>query len=176
MAQTSSAKFLILIQNPEKSNCLISDQMRNVGLIGSILMDLVNEKSIDIENGKIKAKTTKTKLSISHKQILGLISQSKRTKKIRTWISKFLSKSRQYQKQIFEQLETERLIRIEYKKFIFFKYYKTRLIDRKIREQIIKEIRDVIFNNKQIDNNNTAIFGLIQACKMHKLVCNDKKK
>ena len=176
MIQTTSEKFLILIQNPEKSNCLISDQMRNVGLIGSILMDLVNEKSIDIENGKIKAKTTKTKLSISHKQILGLISQSKKSKKIKTWISKFSIRSRQYQKQIFKQLEKKRMIRIEYKKFLFFKYYKTRLIDRKIREQIIKEIRDVIFNNKLIDNDNAAILGLIQACKMHKLICNDKKE
>ncbi|MFK5857299.1 MAG: GPP34 family phosphoprotein [Bacteroidota bacterium] len=176
MTQTTSEKFLILIQNPEKSNYLISDQMRNIGLIGSILIDLVNEKSIDIENGKIVAKKTKTSLSASHNQILDLISQSKRNRKIKTWISKFSWRSRQYQKQIFEQLEKKRLIRIEHKIFLFFKYYKTRLIDRRTREQIIKEIRDVIFNNKQIDNDNAAILGLIQACKMHKVVCNDKKE
>ena len=176
MIQTTSEKFLILIQNPEKSNYLISDQMRNIGLIGSILLDLVNEKSIDIENGKVKAKTTKTKLSTSHKQILGLISQSKRTKKIKTWISRFSRNSRQYQKQIFEQLETKKLIRIEHKKFLFFKYFKTRLIDRKTREQIIKEIRDVIFKNKQIESDNAAILGLVQACKMYKVICNDKKE
>ena len=176
MAQTTSEKFLVLIQNPEKSNSLISPQLRNVGFIGSILLDLVNEKKIELENGKIKVKSNKTKLSASHEQILELISQSKKTKKIKTWISKFSRKSRHFQKQIFEQLERKRVIRIEYKKFLFFKYYKTKLIDRKSREQLIKEIRDVIFNNRPIDNANAAILGLIQACKMHKVVCHDKKE
>ena len=176
MIQNTAKRFLILIQHPEKSTFLVSDQIRKVGLIGSILLDLSINKNIDIVTGKLKVNSTESNLPKTHKQILEQISNSRKTKKIKTWISRFSRQSGKYQKEILDALEAQGLIKIEHKKFLFFKYYKTRLINNKLREEIISEIRDIVFNEKQIDNEKAAILGLIEACKLHKVICMDKKE
>ena len=53
MKQNTAERFLILIQHPEKSRFLVSDQVKNVGLIGAILLDLSFEDTINIETDRV---------------------------------------------------------------------------------------------------------------------------
>lgn len=105
-----------------------------------------------------------------------LIEKSSRIRKIKTWISKFSRRIRKYQKEILIGLENKEIIKINPKQFLGIKYYRTQLIKNTDRKQIINEIREIIFDNKEINKTNSLILGLIQACKLHKIVCKDKKE
>jgi len=176
MKQNTAERFLILIQHPEKSRFLVSDQVKNVGLIGAILLDLSLEGTINIEAGKLILKSTETKLSLVHKKVLKQFEKSTKTRKIKTWISRLLKYSTRYQKEILLALERKGYVKIEQRKFLFFNYYKTRLTNTTVREQIINEVRDVIFYAKQIDHDKSMIIGLINACKMYKVIGRDRRE
>jgi len=176
MIQNTAERFLILIQHPEKPRFIVSEQIRNVGLIGSILLDLANSKNLEIENGKLMIKSVVTDLPQPYMDILGQIEKSSRIRKIKTWVAKFSRKSKKYQKAILLDLESKGIIRINNKRFLGIRYYNTQLINSGIRDNIINEIREVIFNNAKINNENSLMLGLIQACKMHKIICKDKSE
>lgn len=69
MTNNTAEKFLILIQHPDKYRSIVSNQIRNVGLIGSILLDLANSDNLEIENGRLLIKSKNTDLSQSHSMI-----------------------------------------------------------------------------------------------------------
>ena len=115
-------------------------------LIGVILLDLSLEGTINIEAGKLILKSTETKLSLVHKKVLKQFEKSTKTRKIKTWISRLLKYSTRYQKEILLALERKGYVKIEQRKFLFFNYYKTRLTNTTVREQIINEVRDVIMS------------------------------
>ncbi len=176
MVNTTVEKFLILIQHPDKCRFIVSEQIKNAGLIGSILLDLANSNNIEIDNGKLLIKSKNTDLSKSHFMILEQIDKSSRIRKIKTWINKFSRKSRKIQKEILLVLESKGVIKIHQKSFLGIKYYNTQLIDVSVRDSIINEIRDIIFNNSTISKDNALILGLIEACKMHKVIAKDKNE
>ncbi len=165
-----------MIQHSGKHRFVVSGQIKNTGLIGSILLDLAHWKNLEIENGKLLIKSKDTDLSPTHNMILEQIEKSSRPRKIKTWITKFLRKSSKIQKEISLGLDSKGIIKIHQKSFLGIRYFRTELIDSAIRESIIKEIRDLIFNNKVINSENSLILGLIEACKMHKIIAKDKSE
>lgn len=176
MINNTAEKFLILIQHPDKHRLVVSDQVKNAGLIGSVLLDLANSNNLEIENGKLLVKSKNTDLSQTHKMILEQIEKSSRIRKIKTWITKFSRKSSKIQKEITIGLDSKRIIKIHHKSFLGIKYFKTELIDSVTRERMVNEIRDIIFNDTTVNNENSLILGLIEACKMHKVIAKDKSE
>lgn len=176
MTNNTAEKFLILIQHPDKSRFIVSDQIKNIGLIGSILLDLANAKNLEIENGKIRVKSKASNLSQTHMMILDQIEESSRVRKIKTWISKLSRQSRKIQKEIVLGLENKGIIKINPKSFLGIKYYSTQLTNSTMRDSIINDIRDIIFNDSKIRNENYLILGLIEACKMHKTIAKDRSE
>ena len=176
MNNNTAEKFLVLIQHPEKHRFIVPEQRKNAGLIGSILLDLANSNNIDIENGKIVIKSKSTDLSQTHIMILEEIGKSSKTRKIKTWIAKFSRKSRKIQKELLLGLESKGIIKIIHKSFLGIKYYKTQLTNSAVRESLINEIRDIIFRDATISKENALILGIIEACKMHKIICKDKNE
>ena len=176
MIQNTAEKFLLLIQHPTKSKFLVAEHIKNAGLIGSILLDLANEKRIEIESGKLMLKSTNTKLSPAHAIVLRQIESAQKSRKVKTWIMRFSRKIKKYQIELLLELEREKVVKIEYEKFLFFKYYRTRLVNCKIREQLIDEIRERLLNFKQFSSEDALILGLIKACNMYKIVCKNKQE
>ena len=176
MTENTAEKFLLLIQHPQKSRFILSDPLKKAGLIGSILLDLSHEGKIDIDNDKLIVKKADTDLSAAHKQVLVRIQESSKVRKVKTWITKLSGKSARYQKEILCDLENKGIIRIENKRFLFFKYYRTKLLNHKIRDQIIKEIRETILYDKHVNDENSLILGLVHACNMYRIICRDKQE
>lgn len=176
MINNTAEKFLILIQHPDKNRFIVSDQIKNAGLIGSILLDLANSTNLEIKNGKLLIKSKDTDLSPTHSMILEQIHKSSRDRKIKTWIAKFSRKSRKIQKEILIGLQSKGIIKIHQKSFLGIKYYKTQLIDSSNRDSIIDEIRSIIFKDSIISKENALILGIIEACKMHKIIAKDKSE
>ena len=176
MTNNTAEKFLILIQHPDKYRFIVSNQIKNVGLIGSILLDLANSDNLEIENGRLLIKSKNTDLSQSHSMILEQIEKSSRIRKIKTWIARLSRKSGKIQKEVLMELELKGVIKIHRKSFLGIKYYKTQLIDSSIRDSLINEIRGIIFDDSTISKDNALILGLIEACKMHKIIAKDKSE
>ncbi|MFO7934186.1 MAG: hypothetical protein R6U78_08890 [Bacteroidales bacterium] len=53
MIINTAERFLVSIQHPERSRFLLPGHVRSAGLVGSVLLDLSNEKNIGIEHGKL---------------------------------------------------------------------------------------------------------------------------
>ena len=176
MALNTSEKFLLLIQHPLKSKFILPEQMKRAGFIGSILLDLANNKNIEIEDNKLIIKSNDTDLSPVHKTVLELIETSPKIRKVKTWVSRLSRKSGKFQKKVLLELEEKGNIRMHNKQFLGFKYYKTELVRNGEREKIIKDIREIVFKNKEITGNNALLLGLIEACRLYKTVCYTKEE
>lgn len=174
MILSTAEKFLILSIHPNKSRFIIQDNVANIGFIGSVFLDLVLLKAIEIKNDSIYTLILDTNLEEPYNTIYNEIKKSKKQLKIKRWIAKLSPKSRKYQKFVFIKLENKNIIQIENKSFLFFKYYKTTLTNKYIRTYLIDKIRDYLFYNKKIDPNLYMLLGLIDSCKMHQIICNDK--
>jgi hypothetical protein len=176
MTLTTAERLIVLAHHPEKPRFVVPEQLRNVGIIGSILIDLSAEERLKIEGGKIIVKHTNTNLPEPHRLMLQKIHQSGKKRKVKSWISRTVQAPRKYRRGILKSLERKGIIRMEEKRFLFFKYFVTYLIKTSLREQMIQEIRGVIFENKQPDKEISMILGMLQACKMHKIFCEDKEE
>ena len=170
----TSEKFLLLIQHPVKSRFLVSEPERRAGLIGSVLLDLVYAHNLETDNKKLIVRTNKTEVSEAHRLILQKIDESKQIRKTRSWIEKLFRQSGNYQKRLLNDLENKKIIKIIPRQFLFIKYYRSRLVNTAVRDNLIEEIRDIIFKNKKADNENALILGLIEACNMYKIICRDR--
>ncbi|MDD4394216.1 MAG: GPP34 family phosphoprotein [Desulfobacterales bacterium] len=170
----TSEKFLLLIQHPVKSRFLVSEPERRAGLIGSVLLDLVYGHNLETDNKKLIVRTNKTEVSEAHRLILQKIDESKQIRKTRFWIEKLFRQSGNYQKRLLNDLENKKIIKIIPRQFLFIKYYRSRLVNTAVRDNLIEEIRDIIFKNKKADNENALILGLIEACNMYKIICRDR--
>lgn len=84
MINNIAEKFLLLIQYPEKHRFVVSNQIKNIGLTGLIVLDLANSENLEVENGRLIIKSDNSNLSQAHKKILEEIKKSSRTKKIKT--------------------------------------------------------------------------------------------
>ena len=176
MINSTAEKFLILIQHPDKHRFIVSSHIKNAGLIGSVLLDLTNSRNITIENEKLIVKSKDSDLSQAHQWVLQEIEKSPRIRKIKIWVARFSRKSGKIQKWLLSEIENQGIIRINHKRFLGIKYYKTLLINHAIREKIIKEIYDIIFKRSKISKENAMLLGLIEACRMHKIITKDKSE
>ena len=137
---------------------------------------MTNSKNLTIENGKLIVKSIDSDLSQAHQWVLQEIEKSPRIRKIKTWVARFSRKSGKIQKELLSEIENQVIIRINHKRFLGIKYYRTQLTNPEIRDKIIKEIYDIIFKESKISEENAMLIGLVEACKMHKIIAKDKSE
>ncbi len=170
----TSEKFLLIIQHPAKARFLVSEPERRAGLIGSVLLDLVFARNLETDNNKLIVKRNKTELSDAHRAILQKIDESGKARKVRTWIDRMFRHSGRYQRMLLNDLEDKKIVEVVPVWFLFIRYYRPRLVNTTMRDDLIEEIRGIVFRDKKADNENALILGLIDACNMHKIICNDR--
>jgi len=170
----TSEKFLLLIQHPVKSRFLVSEPERRAGLIGSVILDLVYAHNLETDNKKLIVRTNKTELSEAHRLILQKIDESGKIRKVRSWIERLFRHSGRYQKMLLNNLVDKKIVEIIPVWFLFIRYFRPRLVNTTVRDNLIEEIRSIVFKDKKADNENALILGLIEACNMHKIICRDR--
>lgn len=177
MKLNTAEKFLLLAKHPEKFWYKISEIHLNYGIIGSILIDLSLKKSLEI---KEKCFHVNTKFEYKDKEYPGFerisdfIINSKKSRKPKYWIQKFARKSRIYKWEFFNGLEKKRLVRIENRKFLFIPYRRCYLVDSRTRNKLIDHLRDSVLYKKKKSEEDMAILGMVEACKMHKIISRDR--
>ena len=174
MKLTIAESFYILIHHPEKPRIIVTEAVRNAGMIGAIFLDLSVDGNLSIENGLIRVKSLKTKLSAAHVDILNKITDSTKQRKPKSWISRFTQTAGKTKRSLVEELEKKGLLEVEHKRFLFIPYIKTWLTRPEKRENLIQDLRAIVFGNKESDGQYASLLGLIQACKIHKLISTNR--
>jgi len=177
MKLNTLTKFLLVAHHPEKGRFLISDAHINFGIIGAALLEISLDEQIKIEDNKLILLKTGNSENTIMTDISKEIRNSKKDRKVKYWITKLSRKSSKYKWEILADLEKSRLIRIEDKRFLgLIPYRKSYLIERNTRNELIDQLKKDALFGRDLNNDTILMLGLIEACKMHKIITSDKKE
>ncbi len=172
-------KFLLIAHHPEKWWYKINQIHLKYGIAGAILLELALRNDIVLEESKIQV-NTKSKSDDKEYPLFGEIVQtielSRRLHKPKYWIQKYGRRPRKLKWEFLSGLEKKRLIRIKRLKFLGIPYRRTYLIDKHIRVQLISNLRESLIYKKSKTEEDIAILGLIEACKMYRIIEPDRSK
>ena len=168
-------KFLLISQHPEKGRFLTDEFQIGYGIIGAALLEMSLDDKIDIVDEKVFAKEIRKKDNELLYEISSVIRESKKNRKIKYWISKLSRKSRKYKWLVLNEMANDKLVRIENKRFLgIIPYRRVYLINKSLRIRLIEELRKLVLFRKEINDENIALLGLVEACKMYKVLSTNK--
>ena len=170
MKLSIAENFYILIHHPDKPRIVVTETARNAGMIGAILLDLSIGENIILENGLLKVKSARTTLPSCHKMILDKLSDAPKLRKPKNWISRMVQAPSKPKRALWENLEKKGILELVPRRFLFIPYTQTWLIKRELRDKLIRDLRSIVFDKKEVDPGYASLLGLIQATKMYKLI------
>ena len=177
MELNTPEKILILAKHPEKYWFRTAELQLKFGLIGACLLELSLQNILDVQNDHFVIKN-KSKMMDSEypgfERISELIKNSNKERKPKYWIQKISRKSRLYKWEFLNGLEKKKLIRIEHRTFLWIPYRRCYLIDSRTRNKLIEHLREIVLYKKKKSEEDLAILGMVEACKMHKIIAKDK--
>lgn len=169
-------KFIFLNQHPEKDYLIATAPGRNIGFFGAVLMDLAAWEKVKIENDYLYPTDKEGLLNQPHDLVVSELRNARKPRKTKYWLSRFSNKYSRSIKTIIQNLEEKRKLQIINKKFLFIKYYRTRLVDFAGREQLINKLKNSALYGSNIDQETVSLLGLIQACQLHKILFKDRSE
>jgi len=147
-----SQKLYLLAIHPEKGGIISwSYTAIDYVVIGSLLMELYKLKKIRFENRRVVVTDRKSDNSL-HRFMLEKMSKSGSPRKISTWISRFNMKMKVIKTEVQQSLVDKRLIRMEPKKFLFFRWTKPAILDRKAIGQLERDIKNHILKGTEAED------------------------
>lgn len=170
-------KFILLAKHPEKYWYKIPPIQFKFGMIGAALLELSLKNILEIKEGRFQINTNSEIKNSDYpglERISELIKNSRKARKPRYWIQKIARKSRMYKWEIFLGLERKRLIRIEHKSFLWIPFRRCYLIDSRTRNKLIDHLREIVLYKKKKSEEDVAILGMVEACKMYKIIAKDR--
>jgi len=170
-----SEKIYLLAIHPKKGGILTSAYTAlDYVLLGSLLLELYLEQKIVFENKRIIVKSAQTKNPL-HGLLLGKMTQSKKPLKISRWINKFNFSKKKIRKQLQKSLAEKRLIRLEDKRFLFFKWKKPVLVNKQAAYHLQSEIDSNIFKGTT-DKEQIMLLSLLKPAGLLKRLFQEKEK
>lgn len=177
MELNTPEKFLLLAKHPEKYWFKVPELQLKYGMIGACLLELSLQNILDVQNNHFVIKN-KSELKDSEypgfERISELIKNSNKERKPKYWIQKISRKSRLYKWEFLNGLEKKKLIRIEHKTFLWIPYRRCYLLDSRTRNKLIEHLREIVLYKKKKSEEDLAILGMVEACKMHKIIAKDR--
>jgi hypothetical protein len=175
MELSTLEKFLLLAKHPYKGRFVISDLHIHHGIIGIIFLELHLEGILNLENNKVIVKDDAETNHLFGNDILNKVKESRRQRKLKTWIIKLSGKASAIKWSCLKALEHKGLLNIEKKKFLLFiPYRKTYLVEQSTREQLIKHLKACAFKQKESQQEDILLLGMAEACQMHKILADNK--
>lgn len=174
---TTPEKFILLAHHPVKGRYLISQLHLKFGLAGALLLELTLDGSAEMREGRLVLRRKPEISNAVLNEITGMLSDSPRPRRIRYWIRKLARRQRRYQWDTLNDLQRRRIVRIVHRRFLgWIPYRRSYLIGNKIHHDLIREIRKNILQKEDPSNEWVAAMGLIEACKMHRILSPDRSE
>lgn len=177
MELNTAEQLLLLAKHPEKYRFKIDSVHLQYGIIGACFLELSLKNILDIKDDRfiiINKSTLDDSEYPGFKRISNLIDNSRKERKPRYWIQKISHKSRLYKWEFLNGLEKKKLIRIEHRTFLWIPYRRCYLTDSRIRNKLIDHLREIILYKKKKSEKDIAILGMVEACKMYKIIARDR--
>jgi len=167
-------QFLLLALNPDKGRVTIDSIHFRYTLTGAFLMDYLDKGEISISNKRIIPSFRKSTDPV-HSMIGDRITASSRQKRISYWIGRLTNKSRFMINNLTLNLQQERVLTIEYKKFLgIFPYKRYWLNDKGIRSDLIETLRKILVHGRQPEKRELMLLGLIESSRSYKLLSRER--
>ena len=177
MELSIAKRFLLLAQHPEKGRMLISEIHLKFGLAGALLLQMSLDDQLSIKDEVLYIKKGSQYADPKIREIAAMIQQARRPRKIKYWIHRIGQKASKWRLYYYDQMAQERLIKVEMKKFLgIIPYLKTYLVNRQLRNKMIQELKNEFFQKRDIAPTHMVVLGLVEACRMHKVLTKEKSQ
>ena len=172
----TTEKFLLIAHHPEKGRFMISHLFMQYGIAGALLLDLTVDDRIEIREKRLILKSASVSADPVINEAITLISQASRPHKAGYWVRKLATRYNRYKWQTLESLERKRIIRIEEKKFLgLIPYRQSYLVESYTRSNLIRQLKsEIMAYTREPSISNMALAGLIEACRMHRILTDDR--
>jgi Golgi phosphoprotein 3 len=174
----TAEKFLLMAHHPEKGKFMISQLFIQYGIAGAIMLDMTLEERIDISDKKLILKPARVSADPVINEVTTLMSQSPQSRKAYHWVRKLAMRHKRYKWQILNSLADKRIVRIEEKKFLgLIPYRKSYLIESYTRSNIVRQLKsELLAYTREPSPSSMAIAGLIEACRMQRILSDDREE
>lgn len=147
-----SQKLYSLGIHPEKGGIIsASITAMDYVLIGSLFLELYQNKNIRFENKRIIVLNLSSGNEL-HRFILEKLSKSKKPLRISRWINKLHLSSKFIRKEVQQELVKNRVIRMQPKQFLFFKWQKPILVNKQFVFNLISLIENQVFRGTIVED------------------------
>jgi len=148
-----SEKLYLLSVNPEKGGIITATaNALNYVLLGGLLLELYQNKNVSFENKRVVILETKSENEL-HRFMLEKIGMPARPLKISRALGKFNFSMKYILNGVQQNLVDKRMIRMEPKRFLFFKWKKPFLVNKPVVQKMVTEIERQIMNGSASDEN-----------------------
>ncbi|MCK3683298.1 GPP34 family phosphoprotein [Maribellus sp. YY47] len=169
-------KLYFLAIRPGKGG--ISQQSRSVLdyiLLGALFMELYLLKKIRFEDKRMVVLNTKAENEV-HRFLLLKMSEAKSPRKISRWISKFYYSLKYIRGEVQNGLVDRRLIRMEEKHFLFFKWEKPFVVNIPAQRNLEAEIRELIMKGTRDEEQLILLSFLVPGGLLHRLFSENQQR
>jgi hypothetical protein len=166
---TLKEKYLLLAYHPEKGRPL--SQYLSFGLAGAILLELADMERITLKGTRILLNDATSSSDPVLDLVVKEIARARSTKKIPAWINRFVRFRfrRLLKTMVLEELIAKRVMKKEEARFLFiFKYFKYFPYETRKRSELIKNIRDKVLRNQDVEKDILFLIALVGATFMER--------
>lgn len=174
---TTPEKFILLAHHPVKARYVISHIHLKFGMAGALLLELTLDGSVEMQDDRLVLRKKPEQKNSVMDEIAAMLSESTRPRRIRYWIRRLGRWPGPYKSRVQNDLEKRRILRIDQRRFLgWIPYRRSYLLNNKIHHDLIREIRKKLNQKESPSNEWVAIMGLIQACRMHRILSPDRSE
>lgn len=166
--KTNPEKLLLLACHPKKSYWLISRQVLNMGIAGTLMLDLVEAKAIDFDQKKVVVKSRPSGLTSAHEIVWKFINERNKSRKAKRWINALSNKASHYRKPLFRLMEQQGLLRVENHQFLFIPYLKISVSDNISRDNLIANLKKKVEGPDALTTSEASLMSVVYAIKLFK--------
>ena len=170
-----SEKIYLLAIHPKKGG-IISAAYTSLDyvILGSLFLELYLNENIVFENKRIIIRSRKTTNPI-HEILLEKMSKSGKQLKVSRWISKFHFSAKRIRRLLQKSLSDKRLIRMEEKRFLFFRWKRPVVTDKQKVFHLLSEIENCILK-ESADKHQILLLSMLKPAGLMKRIFREKDK
>lgn len=170
-----SQKLYLLGIHPEKGGIVMaSGSVMNYILPGALILELFLNRNISFEQKKVVYLNDKTSVSI-HRFLLDKIKQKSSPISISRWIHKFQFSQKQIRREVQQGLVEKRIITLQPKQFLFFRWNKPELVNRQIVYHLLSDIENQIFKGTDVEEE-ILFLSMIKPARLLKRIFPEREK
>lgn len=170
-----SEKIYFLSIHPTKGGVVAAAQNSiNYVLLGTLFMELCQQKNITFVNKRIIVLNSRSSNPV-HQILLEKMSSSKRNLKVSTWINKLAFLMKKVRKLIQNDLDKKRLIRMEDRNFLFFRWQSPVVVNKQLLYKMQTQIASIAIKGTD-DEEDILLLSFLKPAGLMRRIFPDKEQ